>query len=81
MVAQASLSKAAADTVGNAVFSGITDALTTGDTVTNTGFGTFSTKAQHALQGRNNRTRETITIAESTAPSLKASKTLRDTVN
>ena len=78
---QASLSKAAADTAVNAVFSAITDALAREESVTIAGFGTFSTKRRPARQGRNPRTGERITIAASTAPSFKAGKSLRDAVN
>lgn len=81
VASQASLSKAAADTAVNAVFSAISDALARGESVTIAGFGTFSTKKRPARQGRNPRTGESIAIAASTAPSFKAGKTLRDAVN
>ena len=81
VASQASLSKAAADTAVNAVFSAISDALARGESVTIAGFGTFSTKSRPARQGRNPRTGESIAIAASTAPSFKAGKTLRDAVN
>lgn len=80
VAAQASLSKAAADSAVNAVFSSISDALAREETVTIAGFGTFSTKRRPARQGRNPRTGESITIAASKVPSFKAGKTLRDTV-
>ena len=81
VAAQASLSNAAADRAVGAVFSAISDALANGETVTLTGFGTFSTRRREARQGRNPRTGESITIAASNAPSFKAGKTLRDAVN
>ena len=81
VAAQASLSKAAADSAVNAVFSSISDALAREETVTIAGFGTFSTKRRPARQGRNPRTGESITIAASKVPSFKAGKTLRDTVS
>ena len=77
---QASLSAAAADRAVNAIFSAITDALADGETVTLTGFGTFSTRKRDARQGRNPRTGESITIAASRVPSFKAGKALRDAV-
>ena len=80
VAAQASLSKAAADSAVNAVFSSISDALAREETVTIAGFGTFSTKRRPARQGRNPRTGESITIAASKVPSFKAGKNLRDTV-
>ena len=81
VASQASVSKAAADTAVNAVFSAITDALAREESVTIAGFGTFSTKRRPAREGRNPRTGESITIAASVAPSFKAGKTLRDAVN
>ena len=81
VASQASLSNAAADRAVGAVFSAISDALAGGETVTLTGFGTFSTKRREARQGRNPRTGESIAIAASNVPSFKAGKTLRDAVN
>ena len=81
VAAQASLTKASADAAVNAVFGAITDALANGETVTLTGFGTFSTRQREARQGRNPRTGESITIAASNVPAFKAGKALRDAVN
>ena len=81
VAAQASLTKASADAAVNAVFSAITDALSNGETVTLTGFGTFSVRSREARQGRNPRTGESITIAASNLPAFKAGKALRDAVN
>ena len=80
VAADASLSKAAADTVIDAVFSTISDALANGETVAIAGFGTFSTRARAARQGRNPQTGEPLTIAASKAPAFKAGKPLRDAV-
>ena len=77
---EASLSKVQASAVVDAVFSAISDALARDASVTIPGFGTFSTKARAARQGRNPRTGESIAIAASKAPSFKAGQTLRDTV-
>ena len=81
VAAQASLTKASADAAVNAVFSAITDALANGETVTLTGFGTFSVRTRGARQGRNPRTGESIAIAASNVPAFKAGKALRDAVN
>ena len=81
VAAQASLTKASADAAVNAVFSAITDALANGETVTLTGFGTFTVRSREARQGRNPRTGESITIAASRIPAFKAGKALRDAVN
>ena len=81
VAAQASLTKASADAAVNAVFSAITDALANGETVTLTGFGTFTVRSREARQGRNPRTGESITIAASRVPAFKTGKALRDAVN
>ena len=81
VAAQASLTKASADAAVSAVFSAITDALANGETVTLTGFGTFSVKSREARQGRNPRTGESITIAASNVPAFKAGKALRSAMS
>lgn len=81
VAAQASLTRASADAAVNAVFSAITDALANGETVTLTGFGTFTVRSREAREGRNPRTGESITIAASRVPAFKAGKALRDAVN
>ncbi len=80
VAADASLSRAAADTVIDAVFSTISDALASGETVAIAGFGTFSIRARAARQGRNPQTGEPLTIAASKVPAFKAGKALRDAV-
>ena len=77
---QASLSKAQAESVVDAVFSAIGEALARDESVVIPGFGTFTTKTRAARQGRNPRTGETLAIAASRAPSFKAGKALRDAV-
>ena len=68
------------DSVIDAVFSTISGALANDKTVTIAGFGTFSTRARAARQGRNPKTGEPITIAASNAPAFKAGKALRAAV-
>ena len=80
VAAQASLSRAAADNVVNAVFTAIGDGLARDETVAIAGFGAFSIKQRPARSGRNPRTGEPITIAASAVPAFKASKALRDVV-
>ena len=81
VAAQSSLSRAAADSVVNAVFTAIGDGLTQDEAVAIAGFGTFSIKQRPARSGRNPRTGEPITIAASSVPAFKASKALRDAVS
>ena len=75
---RASLSRAAADSVVDIVFTAIGDALAGGETVSIAGFGTFSTKSRPARQGRHPKTGEPITIRASRRPSFKAAKALRE---
>ena len=81
VAAQSSLSRAAADSVVNAVFTAIGDGLAQDEAVAIAGFGTFSIKKRPARAGRNPRTGEPITIAASAVPAFKASKALRDAVS
>ena len=75
------LSKADADKGVDAVFAAITGALMDGDDVRLVGFGTFSTTARPARQGRNPRTGKTITIPAAKAPKFSAGKGLKEAVN
>ena len=80
VAAEASLSKADAETAVTAVLGSIGDALAKGETVSIAGFGIFTVKDRPARQGRNPRTGESIAIAASKVPSFKAGKGLRDAV-
>lgn len=75
------LSKAAATRAVEAVLDAITNSLRTGDSITLSGFGTFSVSNRSARTGRNPRTGEAISIAASKNPKFKAGKGLRDAVN
>ena len=75
------LSKAAAESVVQATFTAITDALKTGEDVRLVGFGTFSVSERAAKEGRNPRTGATITIAASKAPKFTPGKGLKDAIN
>ncbi len=75
------LSKAAATRAVEAVLDAITSSLRTGDSITLSGFGTFSVSNRSARTGRNPRTGEAIMIAASKSPKFKAGKGLRDAVN
>ncbi|WP_038249371.1 HU family DNA-binding protein [Ghiorsea bivora] len=76
----ASLSKADAGAAVDAVLSGITGALSAGDSVSLVGFGTFSVTERAARTARNPRTGEPIQVAASKAPKFKAGKGLKDAV-
>ncbi len=75
------MNKAAAARAVEAVFDHIAGALHAGDTVSVSGFGTFSVSARAARSGRNPRTGETIAIPASKSPKFKAGKGLKDAVN
>ncbi|HED13806.1 MAG TPA: HU family DNA-binding protein [Gammaproteobacteria bacterium] len=81
-VANASdLSKAAAQRAVEAVFTSIAEAMSSGDSVSVVGFGTFSVSDRQARIGRNPKTGENIEIAACKVPKFKAGKSLKDTVN
>ncbi len=75
------MSLADAAAVVDAVFDGITAALSRGDRVTLVGFGTFTVVHRSARTGRNPRTGETIHIPASNQPKFRAGKGLRAAVN
>ena len=78
---KASLTKKDASAAVETVFSAISDALASGDSVQMIGFGSFGVKEKAAREARNPRTGETVKIAASKAPFFKAGKALKDKVN
>lgn len=81
-VAQKSgLSKKDAGSAVNAVLDSIQGALTKGESVQITGFGTFEVRQRAARDGVKPGTSEKIKIPASKAPAFKAGKTLKDAVN
>lgn len=77
----AELNKSAASRAVDAVFETIVSGLKEGESVTVSGFGTFTTTDRAARLGRNPRTGESIEIAASKSPKFKAGKGLKDAVN
>lgn len=75
------LTKKDAEKAVNAVLDAITEAVATGDKVQLIGFGTFEVRSREARQGRNPRTKETITIPASKQPAFKAGKAFKDAVD
>ncbi len=71
---------AAGDAV-DAVFEAIAETRARGEDVRIAGFGTFGARNRPARTGRNQRTGESLNIAASTTPTIKAGKPLRDAVN
>jgi DNA-binding protein HU-beta len=79
-VAKGCCSKREAADAVNAVFDAITKALSKGQKVALTGFGTFSVSKRAARMGVNPRTGAKIKIPATKVPKFKAGKTLKDAV-
>ena len=75
------LNKTAASRAVEAILDIITGSLRQGDSVTLSGFGTFSVSNRSQRTGRNPRTGESITIPASKAPKFKSGKGLKDALN
>ncbi len=76
----ANLTKKDAELALNATVASIQDALTEGEKVVLTGFGTFEVKERKARSGHDPRTGEPIEIPSLKAPTFKAGKILKDVV-
>ena len=76
----AGLTKKDTERVINAAIDAITAALTQGEKVQISGFGSFETKEREARVGRNPHTKEAIEIPATRVPGFKASKALKDSV-
>jgi DNA-binding protein HU-beta len=75
------LNKATATRVVDVLLDVISERLRQGDTVTLSGFGTFTVSNRAARNGRNPRTGEMIAIPASKSPRFKAGKGLKDALN
>jgi DNA-binding protein HU-beta len=76
----AGMSKREAGAAVDAVLDTITGALKSGDSVTFTGFGKFSTSARAARMGVNPRTGEKVHIAATTVPKFTSGSALKAAV-
>ncbi|MBW4652622.1 MAG: HU family DNA-binding protein [Kaiparowitsia implicata GSE-PSE-MK54-09C] len=74
----AGTSQAAAGKNLDATLQVIESALSSGDTVTIVGFGTFGTSKRKSRTGRNPQTGDAIHIAERIVPVFRAGKNLKD---
>ena len=81
VASSADIKKTEAAKVVQAVFEGISSALSRGEEVRLAGFGIFEVAERAAREGRNPRTGEVVTIAASKAPKFKPAMQLRDSVN
>lgn len=75
------LSKTDVSSTLDAVLDSITDAVSRGDKVTLTGFGTFERRERSARTGRNPQTGEEMQISASKAPAFKAGKAFKEAVD
>ncbi len=80
IAAKTGLSKKDADKALAATIETIADAMAAGNKVQLVGFGSFETKTRAAHEGRNPRTKETMTFPAKTVPVFKAGKALKDKV-
>jgi DNA-binding protein HU-beta len=81
MAEKSKLTKKDAEGALKGFIESVQEALEKGDKVQLVGFGTFETRQRAARIGRNPRTKEEITIPESTVPVFKAGKEFKDKVN
>ena len=76
----AGMTRKDAERLINAAIDAVTAALSNGDKVQLSGFGSFEVKDREARMGRNPHTKEAVEIPATKVPVFKASKALRDTV-
>ena len=81
MAEKSQLTKKDAESALKVFIDSVQEALESGEKVQLIGFGTFETRERAAREGRNPRTKETITIPASTVPVFKAGKEFKDRVN
>lgn len=80
MAAKLGTSKKGADDAVRAFTDIVTSALSAGDEVTLTGFGSFKVSNRAARQGVNPRTGEKLQVPAMKVPKFKAGKALKDAV-
>ncbi|WP_027625379.1 HU family DNA-binding protein [Clostridium lundense] len=81
MAEKSKLTKKDAELALKAFIESVQDTLEKGEKVQLVGFGTFETRKRAARIGRNPKTKEEITIPESTVPVFKPGKEFKDKVN
>ena len=81
IASESGLSKADAARALNATTDAITNAMSSGDGVQLTGFGSFVVRDRAARTGRNPQTGAAIQIAASKVAAFKAGKSLKEAVN
>ena len=81
IASEAGISTADAARALNATTDAIINAMSSGDSVQLTGFGSFTVRDRAARIGRNPQTGATIQIKASKVPAFKAGKALKEAVN
>ena len=81
IAARANIKKPQAETVVNAVFDAIADALREGKGVEIRGFGSFRVRQHKAYRGRNPRTNDLVDVPAKRRPFFKVGKELRELVD
>ena len=80
VAANTEMSNKNAELAVNAAFDALANALTEGEKISISGFGTFEVRERAERQGINPRTREPITIAASRSIVFKPGKALKDSL-
>lgn len=80
VAANTEMSKKNAELAVNAAFDALANALTEGEKISISGFGTFEVRERAERQGINPSTREPITIAASRSIVFKPGKALKDSL-
>ena len=80
VAANTEMSKKSAEQAVNAVFEALSKAMSEGEKITISGFGTFEVRERAERIGRDPRTSEEIVIPASKTPAFKAGKALKDAV-
>ncbi len=75
------LSKKDSERALNAVIASVTEALTAGEKVQLTGFGTFEVRDKKEKEAINPKTKEKIKVPARKSPAFKAGKALKDAVD
>ncbi len=81
VASKTSLKKKDAEIAVNQVFAAITEALTNGEKVQISGFGSFETKLRASRIGRNPHTLEKIEIPSFKSATFSPSKNLKNSIN
>ena len=81
IAARANMTKAAAERSLNAMLESVQEMLAEDGKLTLTGFGTFVAETRQERQGRNPRTGDVITIADSKVVRFRPGKMLKDALN